>query len=35
MHAFMYPQEELIKIKHLPDPMIGEKDHYLPFCDAC
>ncbi len=24
----------LEKIKHLPDPMIGEKDHYLPFCDA-
>ncbi len=24
----------LEKIKHLPDPMLGEKDHYLPFCDA-
>ncbi len=24
----------LKKIKHLPDPMLGEKDHYLPFCDA-
>ncbi len=24
----------LEKIKHLPDPMLGEKDHYFPLCDA-
>ncbi len=24
----------LEKIKHLPDPMLGEKDHYLPFRGA-
>ncbi len=24
----------LEKIKPLPDPILGEKDHYLPFCDA-
>ena len=28
------PKDEFQKIKHLPDPMLGEKDHYLPFCDA-
>ncbi len=28
------PKDEFKKIKHLPDLMIGEKDHYLPFCDA-
>lgn len=28
------PKDEFMKIKHLPDPMLGEKDHYLPFCVA-
>ncbi len=28
-----YASLSLEKIKHLPDPMLGEKDHYLPFCD--
>ena len=28
------PKDEFKEIKHLPDPMLREKDHYLLFCDA-
>ena len=28
------PKDEYKEIKHLPDPMLREEYHYLPFCNA-
>ena len=28
------PQEEFSKLHHLPDPIIGDDYHYLPFADV-
>ena len=28
-------KEDFTKIKHMPDPVMGDEDHYLPFKEAC
>ena len=27
-------KEDFTKIKHMPDPVMGDEDHYLPFEEA-